>query len=121
MVIGGIGRIDGPTQTMGIAKPVRPDFFSRTRLGHERVVVGNAVAAVVADRARRGVLVHVWDNPQNLAQQRIESLRIASERGFRLARRAVALTDVHAPPVRASRTRGWIENDLARRVRPTGE
>src|SRR6185503_20560397 len=30
-------------------------------------------------------------------------------------------TDVHHPPVGVSRTRGWIENDLARRVRPTGE
>src|SRR5437762_7717284 len=105
---------------MGIAKPVRPDFFSRTWLGHERVVVGNAVAAVVADRARRAALVHVGDNPQNLAEQRIEPLRIASEGGFRLARRAVALTDVHDPPVGVSRTGGWIETDLRRRVGPTG-
>src|SRR5262245_27604695 len=106
---------------MGIAKPVRPDFFSRTRLRHERIVVGNAVAAVVADRARRDVLVRVWDNPQNLAEQRIEPLRIASEWGFRLARRAVALTDVHDSPVGVSPTGGWIEHDLARRVRSTGE
>src|SRR6476619_2691227 len=103
---------------MGIAKPVRPDFFSRTRPGYERVVVGNAVAAIVADRARRNVLVRVGDNPQNLAEQRIEPLRIASERGLRFARRAVALTDVHHAPVGISRTGGWIENHLARRMCP---
>src|SRR5205085_12336511 len=65
--------------------------------------------------------VQYRNNPQDLADQAIEALRIASERGFRLARRAVALTDLHAPPVGVSRTGGWIENDLARGVRPTGE
>ena len=75
-VVGGVGGIDRPGQPMGIAEAVRPDLLPRARRRDERIVVGNPIAAVLADRARRRVLVQIGNDAENLAFEVVEPLRV---------------------------------------------
>ena len=70
------GRIDVPHEPVRIAQSVGPDFLSRTGDVRERIVVGHAIAAVLADSARRDVFTQVGDDTQDLADERVEPLRI---------------------------------------------
>src|SRR5918995_5780393 len=102
---------------MRIAQPIRPDFGPCALRLDERIVVGNAIAAVLADKARAYVLVQVGNDPQNLADEVIEPLRIVADgNDARLTRRAVADFRVEHAPLRITRTRSWIKDDLALRV-----
>jgi hypothetical protein len=79
-VVGRIRRVDREMQTVRIAKTVGPYFFSSPLDRHERIVVGNPVAAIVADRAGRLMFGKVGHNPEHFADQRIEALRIHANR-----------------------------------------
>ena len=80
VIVGRVRRIERPVQPVRIPEAVRPDFLSRAARGHERVVVRNPVAAVLADRARRDVLVQVGNDAEDLAFERVEPLRVGPDR-----------------------------------------
>ena len=93
-------RIDVPDQPMRIAQAVRPDLLARALDRRERVVVGDPVAAVLADRARRRVLAQVGDDAEDLADERVEPLRVQAAAVALLAGLRVAGPEVHDAPVR---------------------
>ena len=79
-VVRRVGRIDRPVQTMRIPEPVGPDFLSCTRRRNERIVVRNAITAILAHRARRDVVVQIGNDPKDLPHEIVETLRIGSDR-----------------------------------------
>ena len=66
---------------MRVAEAVGPDFPARPGHGDERIVVGNPVAAVLADRAGRGVLAQIGNDTQDFAYEVVEALRIRPDGG----------------------------------------
>ena len=73
---------------MRIAQAIRPDLLARASSVDERIVVRDAVAAVLADGARRRVLAQVGDDAKDLADESVESLRIQAAAVALLARAA---------------------------------
>ena len=108
--------IDRPREAMRIAQAERPDFLARAARADERVVVRNPVASVVADRARRGLRGHVGNDSQDLADERVEALRVGSHREARLAGAAVAAADVKHAPVGIAWARRRIERQVPQRM-----
>ena len=85
-VVRRVRRIDGPVQPMRIAKTVRPDFLSSAGRRDKWIVVGNPIAAVLAHRARRDVLIQIRNDAKNFSHQRVEPLRVGPDRNdLRLA------------------------------------
>src|SRR4029453_463457 len=91
--------IDVPDQPVRIAEAQRPDFFSRALDRNERVVVGDAIAPVLADRAGGLVFAQVRDDAQDLSVQRVEPLRVHPADVFLFAGARVTGADVHHTPV----------------------
>ena len=96
----GSGRVHVPRQTMRIAQPVGPDFLARAIDGDERVVVGDAVAAVLADGAGVRALAEIGNDAENLADQRVEPLRVQPAAVALLTGLRVARPEIHHAPVR---------------------
>ena len=116
-VVGGVGRIDRPAQSMRIPEAIGPDFLAGSRRRDERVVVGNPVPAVVAHGARRRVLVQIGNDAKNFSFEVVEPLRVGSDRDVRrFARRAVAAFHVEHAPVGIAATRRWIEDQIPHRM-----
>src|SRR4029453_4270694 len=101
-----------PDEPMRIAAAVRPDLLARAGHRGKRIVVGDPVAPVLADRARLRVLTEVGDDAQDLADGRIEPLRVQAAGVALLARARIAGAEVHDAPVRIAGTRGRIEGHL---------
>ena len=109
-------RIDREGQPVGIAKAVRPDLLPRARRCDERVVIRNAVPAVLAHDARRFVRLEIRDDAEDLSDQRVETLRIGPDGLPRFARAAVTAADVHHAPLGIARPCRRIENEIAHRM-----
>ena len=109
-------RIDVPDQPMRIAQAVGPDLLARALEGRERIVVGDPIPPVLADRARRRVLAQVRDDAQDLADERVEPLRVQPAAVALLAGAGVAGAEVHDPPVGIAAPRDRIERHLAERM-----
>ena len=116
-VVRRVGRIDRPVQPMRIAEAVGPDFLAGARRRDKRIVVGDAIAAVLADRAGRHVLVQIGNDAEDLAFEVVEPLRVGPDRhDRRFARRAVAAFEVEHAPVGIAAPRRRIEDQIAHRV-----
>ena len=113
----GLRRIDVPGQPMRIAQAVGPDLLARAVDRRERIVVGDAIAAVLADGARVRVLAQVGDDAEDLADEGVESLRVQAAAVALLAGLRVAGPQIHHPPVRIARSRDRVEGHLAQRMR----
>src|SRR5207253_7745844 len=83
-----------PGEAMRIAQAERPDLLARAGGRHERVVVRNAVAAVLAENARRLMVRRVRNDPQDFSDERVEALRVHADAALGFARSAVAASDV---------------------------
>ena len=75
----------------GLRRPYAQISLRAPSIGGERVVVGDAVAAVLADDAGVRVLAQVGNDAEDLADQRVESLRVQAAAvallaGLRVAR-----------------------------------
>ena len=91
---------------MRIAEAVRPDLLARAVDRRERIVVGDAVAPVLADRARLRVLAQVGDDAQDFADEGVEPLRIQPAAVALLAGARIAGPEIHDPPIRIAGTGG---------------
>ena len=112
-----VRRVGAPAQPVRVAETVGPDFGTRALGLHERVVVGDAIAAILAYRARRRLFVQIGNDADDLADEVVEPLRVVAYRDdARLAGRAVAHFAVQHPPVGIAGARERIERDLAHGV-----
>ena len=111
-----LGRVDVPDQPVRVAQPVGPDLLARALEGRERIVVGDPVAAVLADRAGRRVLAQVGHDAPDLSDERVEPLRVDAAAVLLVARAGIAGADVHDPPVGIAAPRDRVEGHLAQRV-----
>ncbi len=112
----GCARIDVPDQPMRIAQAVGPDLLARAGECREGIVVGDPVAAVLADRAGRRMLAQVGHDAQDLADERVEPLRIDPAAVALIARARVPRAQVHHPPVGIAVPSDRIEGHLAQRM-----
>ena len=101
---------------MRIAQPVRPDLLAGTVDRRERVVVRDAVATVLAEGARGRVLAEIRDDAEDLADERVEPLRVQAAAVTLLAGARVACAEVHDAPIRIAGARDRIERHFAKRV-----
>src|SRR5438552_16962537 len=101
---------------MRVAQTERPDLGARASFRDEWVVVRNPVTAVLAHAARRRLLREIRNEPQNLADERVEPLRILSDAEARLAGAAVARADVHHAPLAVAGLSGRVEQEVAERM-----
>ena len=99
---------------MRIAQAVRPDLGSRALDRYERIVFRDPVAPVLTDGGRRGVLAQVGDDAEDLADERVEPLRIQPARVALFAGAGVAGAEVHHPPIGIAGPGDRIEHHLAR-------
>ena len=102
---------------MRIAQAQGPDFLARALDGHERVVIGNPVAAILTEGAGRCVLAQHGDNPKNLPVERVEPLGVQSHGPLPLARPRVSHAEVHHAPVRIAGPGRRIERDFVERMK----
>src|SRR6202035_3829753 len=94
-VLAGILWIDIPAQPVGISQAIGPDLFAGARDGDKRIVVGDAIPAVVTDIARIFVLVEIGNDAQDFSHQVVHALGILADRRVgRLTRSAVAASNV---------------------------
>ena len=100
----------------GLRRPAAQISLRAPSIDDERVVVRDAIAAVLADRARGRVLAQVGNDAQDLADERVEPLRIQPADVALLARAGVADADVHDAPVGIAAASGRIERHLAERM-----
>ena len=63
-------------------------------------------------------LGRIRNDPENLSDERIESLRVAPDAGSRFTRAAIAAADVKDPPVVVAAASGGIEAQRPERVNP---
>ncbi len=112
----GIARVGGPAQPVRIAQTVGPDLFLYAGLRRERVVVRNAVTPVVAQRAGRHVFRRIRNDAEDLADQRVESLRVRTRDRPQLARAAVTEADVHHAPFGIAAPSGRMKDHLTHRM-----
>src|SRR5438093_11202212 len=91
---------DRPIERMWIAQSINPNLFPRTRFRDKRIIVRDAVTAVLAHRSRRGVFVEIGNDPEDLHFEIIQPLRIGPDAGQSSTGPAVAAFQVHAAPVR---------------------
>src|SRR5262249_62263916 len=77
-----IVRVDRPVEAMGVADPVRPDLLAGARRRDERVVVRDPIAAVLADRTRRRMVVQIGNDAQDLPPQLLNPLPLPSPLPF---------------------------------------
>ena len=110
-----------PGEAMRIAQAERPDLLARAGGRHERVVVRNAVAAVVAENARRLMVRRVRNDPQDFADERVEALRVHAGAALGFARSAVAASDVEHAPLAVAAARRRVEAQVGQRVDPRVE
>ena len=102
---------------MGIAEPEGPDLLTCAGGRAKRIVIGNAIAAVAADRACGRVLGDVGDDAENLPDQRVESLRIVARVGARrFSRGSVTAAEIEDTPLRASALSRWIKGEVGDQV-----
>ena len=101
---------------MRIAQAVGPDLLARAGERGEGIVVGDPVAAVLADRAGRRMLAQVGDDAQDLADERVEPLRVDPAAVALIARTRVPRAQVHHPPVGIAFPSDRIEGHLAQRM-----
>ena len=112
----GLHRIDVPDQPVRVAQAEGPDFLAGSLGGRKGIVVGNPVAAVVADRARLRVFAQVGHDAQDLADQGIEPLRVDVAAIALVARSRIAGAQIHHPPIGSAGPRDGVEGQLAQRV-----
>ena len=108
--------IDRPVQAMRIAQARRPDLLPRAGYKHERIVVRDPVASVLARRAGRLVFPRVRDDAQNFADERIEPLRVHANAQPRLTGSAVAAPDIEDAPLGIPTAGRRIEREIAQRM-----
>ena len=118
MLASGIARIRGPAQPVRVAEAVGPDFFLDPGFRHERVVVRDAVTAVFAESARGRVFGWIRNDAEDLADERVEALRIRPRDRAHLSGAAVADADVHDAPLGIAAPRGGMEHHLTHRMDP---
>ena len=106
---------------MRVADAVGPDLRAGASDAHERIVSRHAVAAVVADGAGVRVLAEIRNDAEDLADERIQPLRVETVAATRITGAAIAAGNVQHAPVGVAGARGRIERDVAERMDPAVE
>src|SRR5215831_5402318 len=107
--------VDSPAQAVRIPQTIRPDLFSRPGYGDKRIVVGNAIAAVLADGAGILVFVQVRYDPQDFADEIVQPLRVRADTSGGFAGAAVPAFDIEHSPVGIAGASRRVEGEVAKR------
>src|SRR5438552_18882356 len=94
---------------MGIAQSIKPNLFPRTRFRDKRIIVRDAVTAVLAHRTRRGVFAEIGNDPEALPFEIIQPLRMRLDAVQCFTGTAVAAFQVDGAPIWTASPGGLIE------------